>query len=60
MKMALRAGVLVFEEYEAEIVRLGRDRLLETIKQMPKILESYYARVLSGALSILLARPDRA
>ncbi len=58
IKLALRGGVLVFEEYERDTVRLGSDQLLTTIKQLPRVLESYHARVLSGALRILLARPD--
>ncbi len=58
IKMAARVGVQVFEEFERDTVRLGNERLLEAIKQLPRVLESYHARVLSGALSILLARPD--
>ncbi len=58
IKMASRVGVQVFEEFEHDTVRLGSERLLEAIKQLPKVLETYHARVLSGALSILLARPD--
>jgi sulfite reductase (NADPH) flavoprotein alpha-component len=58
IKMALREGVLVFEEFERDTVRLGSDQLLTAIEQIPRVLESYHARVLSGALSILLARPD--
>jgi sulfite reductase (NADPH) flavoprotein alpha-component len=58
IKMCLRDGVLLFEEFERDTVRLGSERLLDTIRQIPRILESYHARVLSGALSILLARPD--
>jgi sulfite reductase (NADPH) flavoprotein alpha-component len=58
IKMTLREGLLVFEEFERDTVRLGSDQLLTAIKQLPRVLESYHARVLSGALSILLARPD--
>lgn len=54
IKMISREGVQVFEEYEQETVRLGSDRLIATIKRFPRALESYNARVLSGALSILL------
>jgi len=39
-------------------MRLGSERLLETIKRIPRVLETYQARVLSGALSIMLSRPD--
>ena len=58
IKMALRAGLEVFEDYERDTIRLGRERLLEAVRQIPKLLESYHARVLSGALTILLARPE--
>ena len=56
--MVSRVGVQVFEEFERDTVRFGSDQLLIAIKKFPRVLESYYARVLSGALSILLARPD--
>jgi len=55
VKMALRAGIRVFEEHERETIRQGGPQLLEVAQQMPKILEAYYARVLSRALSVLLA-----
>jgi sulfite reductase (NADPH) flavoprotein alpha-component len=58
MKMVSRVGVQVFEEFERDTVRFGSDQLVIAIKQFPRVLESYHARVLSGALSILLARPD--
>ena len=58
IKMASRVGVQVFEAFERDTVRLGSNQLLEAIKQLPKVLETYHSRVLSGALSILLARPD--
>jgi sulfite reductase alpha subunit-like flavoprotein/pSer/pThr/pTyr-binding forkhead associated (FHA) protein len=55
VKMTLRAGIRVFEEHEHETIRQGGPQLLEIAQQMPKILETYYARVLSRALSTLLA-----
>jgi len=55
VKMALRAGIQVFEEHERETIRQGGPQLLAVAQQMPKILETYYARVLSRALSVLLA-----
>jgi sulfite reductase (NADPH) flavoprotein alpha-component len=58
LKMALRAGVMVFEEWERDTVKQSRDRLLETVRQIPRILESYYARVLSRALLVFLDRPN--
>jgi sulfite reductase (NADPH) flavoprotein alpha-component len=59
MKTALRAGVKVFEEYERDTVKEGSTQLLEIAKQIPKILETYHSRVLSRALSALLAYSDR-
>jgi hypothetical protein len=58
IKMALRDGILIFEELEQDTVQLGSERLLETIGRIPRVLENYYARVLSGALSIMLSRPE--
>jgi sulfite reductase (NADPH) flavoprotein alpha-component len=58
IKMAARVGVQVFEAFEQDTIRSGSDQLLTAIKHFPRVLESYHARVLSGALSILLARPD--
>jgi sulfite reductase (NADPH) flavoprotein alpha-component len=59
MKTALRAGVKVFEEYERDTVKEGSTQLLETARQIPKILETYHSRVLSRALSALLSYSDR-
>jgi hypothetical protein len=58
IKMALREGILVFEEYERDTVRLGSEQLLEIVRRIPRILEGYHARVLSGALSLMLSRPE--
>ena len=58
VKMALRTGIEVFEAYEHDTTRLGSDQLIEAVRQIPRILENYHARVLSGALSIMLARPE--
>jgi sulfite reductase (NADPH) flavoprotein alpha-component len=58
MKMVSREGILVFETFERDTIRSGSEQLLRSIKQLPRVLESYHARVLSGALSILLTRPD--
>jgi hypothetical protein len=59
MKMALRAGVQVFEKYERDTIGKGSDQLLEAAKEIPKILETYHARVLSQALGTLLSYSDR-
>lgn len=59
MKMALRAGVQVFEKYERDTIGKGSDQLLEAVKEIPKILETYHARVLSRALGTLLSYSDR-
>lgn len=58
IKMALRDGILLFEQFEQDTIRLGSEQLLETARRIPRILEAYYARVLSGALSIMLSRPE--
>lgn len=51
VKMALREGVLAFEEYERDTARLGSDRLIAALEQIPRVLEDYYSRVLSGVLT---------
>jgi hypothetical protein len=48
MKLALRAGIQVFEELERETIDQGRDRLLDACRAIPGVLEAYYARVVSG------------
>ena len=55
MKSALRAGVMVFEQYEYDTVKQGSIQLLEIAQQIPKILETYHSRVLSQALRTLLS-----
>jgi hypothetical protein len=59
MKMALRAGVQVFEEFERDTVKEGGTQLLEIARQIPKILETYNSRVLSRASETLLGYSDR-
>ncbi|MCP4422200.1 MAG: hypothetical protein GY805_36780 [Chloroflexi bacterium] len=58
IKMASRVGIQIFEAFEKDTVRASNNQLLTAIRQIPRVLESYYARVLSGALSILLTRPN--
>ncbi len=50
IKMALREGILIFEELERDTAKQGSERLLEAIKQIPRVLESYQARVLPELL----------
>jgi sulfite reductase (NADPH) flavoprotein alpha-component len=59
MKNALRAGVMVFEQYEHDTIKQGDTQLLEIAQQIPKILETYQSRVLSRALRTLLAYSNR-
>jgi sulfite reductase alpha subunit-like flavoprotein len=59
MKSALRAGVMVFEQYERDTVDQGGAQLLEIARYIPKILETYHSRVLSQALRTLLTYSDR-
>jgi cytochrome b involved in lipid metabolism len=58
MKTVLRAGVMIFEQYERDTVKQGGMQLLEIVRQIPKILETYHSRVLSQALRTLLAYSD--
>jgi sulfite reductase (NADPH) flavoprotein alpha-component len=59
MKSALRAGVMVFEQYERDTIKKGGERLLEIAQQIPRILETYHSRVLSQALRTILAYSER-
>jgi hypothetical protein len=52
MKLALREGVRVFEEYERATIDQGSERLLEAIRKMPSMLEAYYTRVFAGIQTI--------
>jgi sulfite reductase (NADPH) flavoprotein alpha-component len=52
MKLALREGVRVFEEYERATIDQGSARLLEAIRKMPSMLEAYYTRVFAGIQTI--------
>ncbi len=48
LKLALRVGVQVFEELERDTIRQGSDQLLVAARAIPKLLEGYYDRVISG------------
>jgi sulfite reductase alpha subunit-like flavoprotein len=48
MKLALRAGVQVFEQLESETIARGSERLLAAVKALPEVLHAYYARVASS------------
>jgi len=52
LKLALREGVRVFEEYEQDTIDQGGERLLEAAKKIPSVLESYYGRVFAGLQAI--------
>jgi len=52
MKMALRQGVMAFEQHESDVVRLGSEQLMDAVQSIPGILASYQSRVLSGVLSL--------
>jgi sulfite reductase (NADPH) flavoprotein alpha-component len=45
VKLALRSGVQLFEEFEGETIDRGSKRLLAVVKQLPELLEGYYQRV---------------
>jgi len=57
MKMVLREGVKVFEEFETDTIKLGGDQLMEAVQRIPAIVSSYHARVLSGFLGLWLDHP---
>jgi len=59
VKMAVRAGIRVFEMHERDAIKRGSHQLLEAIRQIPRILEAYHGRILSGALHTLLTYTDR-
>ena len=48
LKLALREGVLVFEELERGTISQGSQRLLDAVRSIPGVLEAYYARLSSG------------
>jgi sulfite reductase (NADPH) flavoprotein alpha-component len=48
VKLALRSGLRVFEEFESETIAKGSKQLLAAVKALPGILEGYYARVMAG------------
>jgi hypothetical protein len=45
LKMTLREGVMLFEEYQDAVVAQGGQRLVETLRRVPTIAEGYYARM---------------
>jgi len=52
IRMLLLAGIKAFEEFEHETVVMGRERLIETVKEIPDLLASYYARIVSSIRSL--------
>ncbi|HSH82848.1 MAG TPA: cytochrome b5 domain-containing protein, partial [Herpetosiphonaceae bacterium] len=48
MKLALRTGVQVFERLESATIARGSGELMAAAQELPKILETYYARVVEG------------
>lgn len=48
LKIALREGVLVFEELEQDTIRHGCGRLLEVLQSIPPTLASFYNRLCSN------------
>jgi sulfite reductase (NADPH) flavoprotein alpha-component len=47
IKMALREGTMVFEEFEGDAVQAGQERLMASILRIPRILRYYYTGVAS-------------
>jgi sulfite reductase alpha subunit-like flavoprotein len=57
IKMALRRGVMVFEEFERDTIRSGGHQLMTAIEGMPRILADYHSRLLSGVVRLWLDHP---
>ena len=57
VKMTLRKGVMVFERFESETARSGGEELMTVLEQLPRVLEKYQTRLVSGALSLWLTHP---
>ena len=45
MKMALREGILAFEQYEAQVVERAGGQLMAALQQALKVVEDYYQRM---------------
>ena len=45
LKLALRSGIIVFEELEQDTLLKGSDRLLKILQNVPQIVESFYNRL---------------
>ena len=58
VKMTLRKGVIVFEQFESDTARSGGQQLMTVLKQLPRVLESYQSRLVSGVLSLWLTHPE--
>jgi len=52
LRMTLLAGIRVFEEFERDTVVMGGKQLVDAVKEISTVLESYYARVVSGIQSL--------
>lgn len=51
MKMALREGILAFEQYEAEVVERAGEQLMAALQQTLKVVEDYYQRLAEHILA---------
>jgi len=52
MKLGLRRGVQVFEQFERQTIFQGNHALLEAAQSLPQVLADYYARVRDGAFRV--------
>ena len=48
LKLTIRAGVQVFERYEAQVVEQGGNELLTALRQIPQVIQAYYERLADG------------
>jgi sulfite reductase (NADPH) flavoprotein alpha-component len=45
LRMALLQGIRVFEQFEGNTIVLGHERLLEAVKSIPNVLDTYYTKL---------------
>jgi sulfite reductase (NADPH) flavoprotein alpha-component len=51
MKVALREGILAFEQYESEVVNQASGRLMAALQQIVKVVGEYYQRLAEATAS---------
>ncbi|NEQ81271.1 MAG: hypothetical protein F6K26_13790 [Moorea sp. SIO2I5] len=46
-KLTLRDGLLMFEQHEDQVTKLGNQELIKALQQIPKIIQHYYTTIIS-------------